>query len=239
MDNLRRKIEALREQYPYGSYVELIEMGADPRPLPSGSKGRLVAIDDMGTFHVSWEQGRRLGLIRGVDRFIVKAMQEMKIYIPLTGSMIREDCKVSGDGDIELSGDALLQYQPQIQAAMEQDRMQNDVDRGWMHWYGKSDELEKKVYSIKMNCENRENRLWGVAICQIIDPLTEQELIDLKEYISEQCSDGWGELFDQRPLETGDGKLYVHVWQWENWSVQTEQERFDKKEQKRQIKMAP
>ena len=34
----------------------------------------------------------------------------------------------------------------------------------------------------------------------------------MKEWISGQNSDGLGEGFEQRPIETEDGDLYVHFW---------------------------
>ena len=41
---------------------------ADPyNPVPAGTEGTVDLIDDMGTLHVSWEDGRRLGVCLEVD----------------------------------------------------------------------------------------------------------------------------------------------------------------------------
>ena len=59
-------VQALRERYPSGTTVELISM-EDAYAPPAGTRGKVIAVDNMGTVHVAWDTGSSLGLIPGVD----------------------------------------------------------------------------------------------------------------------------------------------------------------------------
>ena len=58
----------LRSMYPYGTRIRLLKMDDFQAP-PYGTLGIIRNIDDMGTIHVSWDNGSSLGLVYGVDRF--------------------------------------------------------------------------------------------------------------------------------------------------------------------------
>ena len=60
-------LEELREEYPEGTRVELIEMDDEDAP-PRGTKGTVVHIDSIGTIHISWDNGSGLGVVYGVDK---------------------------------------------------------------------------------------------------------------------------------------------------------------------------
>ena len=62
------KVDFLRKMYPVGCKVVLHHMD-DVQAPPSGTKGEVIFVDDMGTIHVAWETGSSLGLVYGVDSF--------------------------------------------------------------------------------------------------------------------------------------------------------------------------
>ena len=127
-----------------------------------------------------------------------------------------------------LTGGELASYEDKIRSALFKNRMQEEQVRGIMYWYRKPDSVNDKVHSVVFDVEQRHGRLWGVAECQISGELSAGELAALKKYISGQASDGWGEGFEQREIALDGGReLYVHLWQDEDWSIRTEQERFE------------
>lgn len=65
-----RRIEQLKKQYPPGTRVHLDCMGSDdPRPIESGTKATVVAVDDVGTLHCNFDNGRSLGICPEADSF--------------------------------------------------------------------------------------------------------------------------------------------------------------------------
>ena len=62
----RDALQALRERYPKGTRVELVQMD-DPQAPPVGTKGTVTHVDDIGTVHVAWDNGSSLGVVYSED----------------------------------------------------------------------------------------------------------------------------------------------------------------------------
>lgn len=63
----REVVESLRVEFPEGTRVELIRMNDEYTRLKQGDKGTVRCVDDMGTIHISWDNGSSLGVVYGED----------------------------------------------------------------------------------------------------------------------------------------------------------------------------
>ena len=63
----REIIEKLKETYPVGTRVKLIQMEDDQAP-PVGTLGTVYGVDAIGSILVKWDNGSTLNVIFRVDR---------------------------------------------------------------------------------------------------------------------------------------------------------------------------
>lgn len=59
----------VKEKYQPGTKIKVLEI-KDPLPIESGSIGVVDCVDDIGSVHCIFENGRRIAVIPGVDRFV-------------------------------------------------------------------------------------------------------------------------------------------------------------------------
>ena len=219
-------LDFLRNQFPAGSRIQTWELD-DPRNTLEEA-GTLEHIDDSGRFHVRQSDGGECVLTLGEEMFSVHPPEstQLKLYMPLTASFYARN--EWGDWDEtgeEWDGRTLLDYEDRILGFMVRNRVPEEAERGLMLWCDK-EFLDVKVRSAVFTAEARGGRLWGVAECQVVGQLSPEELTGLKDYLTGQAADGVGEGLEQQAIRVDGGELYVHLWQSEGWSIQTEGERF-------------
>ncbi len=76
MNNNRNQVERIKKAYPVGTRIELIQAMDDVQGVEKGTKGTVVGVDDIGTIHMKWDNGRGLGLIPGDNFKVLSRPQE-------------------------------------------------------------------------------------------------------------------------------------------------------------------
>lgn len=232
MEMPKEFIEFFREQYPLRSRIRLREMEIPDDRLKPGALGTLYNIEDDGRFLVKWDTGLWQYVRMGHDAFAIlpPATEILKFYMPMAAEVYLKD----EHGDYEMDGMPgtqrdILGFEDAIIARLLRLHLRGDLERGLMESYNKDDTVNQKVKSIMFTAEQRNGQLWGVAVCQVADNLDEEELEILKDYIKGQASDGIGESFESYAFQMDEGKMHVMLCEGDDWSIQTEQERFPMK----------
>lgn len=141
---------------------------------------------------------------------------QMKFYSPLTADFFPNEPDYEDEFYDEyegcpLDGHDLLQYADAVDEAVKKDIA--DFNGDLMQYYHEDDSVRSKVVSAVPSVEICGNKLCGCLTVELKETLLDDEQTVLCNYISGQYSDGWGEGFEQREIDVGDGKLYVHFWQ--------------------------
>ena len=146
------------------------------------------------------------------------AIYEMKLYVPLEVEKVdegeNEDDAYTVDGR-----DYYYKIKEKVSRSID-----DCGDRGLAKYFWDDDKCRNKVYSIKPDVEIRNDQIMGVAVIKMTKPLNQEEIDSLKDFVTGQFSDGWGEGFEQHEIEVGDGEIYVHFWSYENYYIHTEEE---------------
>lgn len=130
---------------------------------------------------------------------------KVSFYCPLDG-VVDE-----GDGEPYLVDNRYLKdYQWAIEEAIVQDFATNGQDMA--DFFHEDDGIRAKLVSAVWSVESYHGKLFGKVKCSLKEELTNAETETLKEWISGQNSDGWGGHFEQIPIDTEDGVLFVSFW---------------------------
>ena len=141
---------------------------------------------------------------------------QMKFYSPLTAEFFPNEPDWENESYNEyegcpLDGHDLLQYADAVDEAVKKDIA--DFNGDLMRYYREDDSVRRKVVRAVPTVDEVNGELVGSLWVDTDAPLTAEEQAVFCAYITGQYSDGWGEGFEQREIDVGDGKLYVHFWQ--------------------------
>ena len=147
----------------------------------------------------------------------------LKFYVPLSGIFSEDGC---GEEEVGPNGVTVFApYEDEIHDAVRESFGAEEEPRGLMHYFDRDRSVAAKVFSAYPDVSMVGDELYGVMECKVKEPLNEEEIQILKNYLSGQMSDGWGEGFEQHPIHTEDGDLYVSFWNSDKWwEIMTEGE---------------
>lgn len=139
-------------------------------------------------------------------------------YCPLVGE-VTDDEGFSSPVD----GRFLKSYAWAVENALEADTADDEMDMA--EFFDEDDGVKAKLVSAKWGVEPYRGRLFGRIECCLKEELTGAETEILIDWISGQNSDGYGEHFEQQPIDTEDVDLYVSFWNsGDNYSIMTHDE---------------
>lgn len=151
-------------------------------------------------------------------------------FCPLVGNIDE------GDGDMFTVGDSYLaDSEDEINDALKEYTANDENDMA--AYYNEDDGIKEKLTSAVWSVELHGDRLFGRIDCGLKEALTAEETEALRDWLTGQCSDGLGEGFEQQPIDTMDGELFVSFWNsGDDYAMMTESE-FDEYRQQNEMQM--
>ena len=135
-------------------------------------------------------------------------MAEIKLYCSLVFKYDSRD----GESVYDVDPVSYARYTKAINEAIRESLSDEDEIKYGLNAYTGSAHLAEKVYSIFPSVEKRDNELYGVFTIRSHGELNQEELADLTSELIGHAADGWGESFEQHPIELGGDKVYISFW---------------------------
>ena len=139
-------------------------------------------------------------------------------YCPLTGQIHDEE-----DGGMnDVDGRFLSDYISEIEEKLEHEQ---NPDFEIADYITDHPTANAKLKMAKWSVEEIGGVLYGRIDCRSAEAFTSEEIEAIKEGISGQNSDGFGEGFEQREISTDEGDLYVSFWHsGDDYFIHTQEE---------------
>ena len=129
------------------------------------------------------------------------------LYFPLSAALDIHD----EDGEMYNVGHAsLAAHAFEIREALQLEQAPEYGDMA--DYYDEIPSAKAKLVSAYWDVEEHDGQLYGKVELYLTAPLTPEEKESLTDWVTGQNSDGLGEGFEQRPVETYDGDLYVSMY---------------------------
>ena len=131
---------------------------------------------------------------------------KVSFFCPLEGNI--EDAEY---GDLTPVGNLFLKsYAWDIRELLEMEQASPEDEMA--QFYDDDETIKAKLVSAAWTVDEYKGKLYGRIDCRFKEALSENETAKFKEWLVGQCSDGFGEHFEQQPIRTEDGDLFVSFW---------------------------
>jgi len=128
-------------------------------------------------------------------------------YCPLHVQMYERE----SDDYIVVDSSILNDHEEQIRESLAEETHRGG-DKDMSEYFYGSHDLHEKLVSVRWDIENVQDTIYGCIRVDLAEPLTDDEIDELREWIRGQNSDGFGEGYEQQTQRTSDGDLNISFW---------------------------
>lgn len=131
---------------------------------------------------------------------------KISFFCPLDGNI--QDSEYS---EMQSAGNWYLKsYEWEIRELLEME--QSSPEDEMAQFFDDDESVKIKLVSAVWTVDEYKGKLYGKINCRFKEQLTEDETEIFKNWLVGQCADGFGEHFEQQPIQTEDGELFVSFW---------------------------